>query len=209
MISCVECHRPPIVIVENVPEFASWILYRAWCSAFEALGYKLAPHMIDAADLGVPQHRRRIFIVATRSVQPIALHLPTIERVPFAKYIDHDASGWRPVSTCRPGVRTRVAKGRRNFPRGLFLSQHVTGHPGRSIDRPIGTITTKRHWALVREGRRGDEIRMLSTVELQRAMGFEDSYSLTGRAAIDCVLLGNAVVPKVAEHLVGATALAA
>lgn len=40
-----------------------------------ALGYSFAPHVIDAADHGVPQHRVRMFLVGTRSKAPLKLTL--------------------------------------------------------------------------------------------------------------------------------------
>jgi len=46
----------------------------AWAMALGALGYALAPHVIDAADLAVPQHRRRLYVVCARS-----RHVPTLK----------------------------------------------------------------------------------------------------------------------------------
>jgi DNA (cytosine-5)-methyltransferase 1 len=53
--------------VANVPEFLDWILYPAWADAMQRLGYSLAPHIVDCADLGVPQHRVRLFMVCSRA----------------------------------------------------------------------------------------------------------------------------------------------
>lgn len=60
VVSAAEMHRPPFLVIENVPEFAEWTLFPAWTAALNALGYTLAPHIIDAADHGVPQHRVRL-----------------------------------------------------------------------------------------------------------------------------------------------------
>lgn len=76
VVSAAEFHRPAVVLIENVPEFAKWTLYPAWCAAMTALGYALAPMVLDAADHGVAQHRRRIFIVGTRSKHPLEPHRP-------------------------------------------------------------------------------------------------------------------------------------
>ena len=57
VVTCAEVHRPAVVLVENVPAFARWVLFPAWCAALDALGYALAPMVLDAADAGVPQHR--------------------------------------------------------------------------------------------------------------------------------------------------------
>ena len=49
----------------------NWTLYPAWEDA--RLGYAVAPHLIDAADHGVPQHRERLFLVHLLA-QPAAAH---------------------------------------------------------------------------------------------------------------------------------------
>jgi DNA (cytosine-5)-methyltransferase 1 len=79
-----------------------------------------------------------------------------------------------------------------------FLTQHVTNHPGRSLERPIGTITTKQQWALVDD----DQIRMLTITELRRAMGFPEEYDLPSTKELAGRMLGNAVCPPVASELV-------
>jgi site-specific DNA-cytosine methylase len=101
VVSAAECHRPAVVLIENVPEFAAWVLYPAWCAAMHALGYALAPMVLDAADHGVAQHRRRLFVVATRSKHPIELHLPRLAHVGSASIIDFGAGRWQPIH--KPG----------------------------------------------------------------------------------------------------------
>jgi DNA (cytosine-5)-methyltransferase 1 len=197
VVSCLEAHRSPIAVIENVPEFLRWPLAPAWRAALNLMGYSLGDHIIDAADLGVPQSRKRLFIIATLSKAPLRLQIEKREHTPFRSFIDEDATGWRPVASCGAGVRSRVARARRNFPRGLMLSQYVTNHPGRSLDRTIGTITTKVQWAAVRR----NEIRFLNALELKRAMGFPDDFQLDGRLNMDCKLLGNAVAPPVAQEI--------
>src|SRR5690606_7947926 len=86
VISALEFHQPVAAIVENVPEFLGWALYPAWKTAMQALGYQLAPHIIDCADLGVPQNRIRLFIVCTRSRAPLRLQLPQCDHVPATSF---------------------------------------------------------------------------------------------------------------------------
>lgn len=202
VVSCLEVLRTPVCVVENVVELRSWVLYPAWCAALTALGYSISENIVDAADCGVPQSRKRLFLVLTRSRAPLHLDLEKRDHVPFANFIDESEGGWAPVSTRGRGVRERVAKARSNFPNGLVISQYVTNHPGRALARPLATVTTKTQLALVREGRHEDEIRFLNSLELRRAMSFPDSYVLDGRLSIDTKLLGNAVAPKVATAII-------
>lgn len=67
VVACAEYHRERIVLVENVAEFMEWALYPAWVDAMRRLGYSVSPHVIDAADCGVPQNRKRAFIVCVQS----------------------------------------------------------------------------------------------------------------------------------------------
>ena len=73
VVSAAEFHRPMVCVTENVKFFERWNLYPAWKMAMESLGYSVSPHIVDAANHGVPQHRERMFIVMTRSKSLIVL----------------------------------------------------------------------------------------------------------------------------------------
>lgn len=204
VVSATEYHRPAAVVVENVREFTSWALYPAWCAAMAALGYALAPMEIDAADHGVPQHRQRLFIVATRSASPITLRLPSRPRVPAADAIDFNTGRWAQVQ--RPGrsprTLARVAAGRSRFG-SRFVAPYYgsgSGQTGRSLERPLGTVTTRARWAVID----GDRMRMLTTAECRAFMGFPPGYLLPAQHTTALHMLGNAVCPPVARDLINA-----
>lgn len=204
VVSAAECHNPEAVVVENVPEFAGWKLYPAWCAAMHALGYALAPMVIDAADHGVPQHRRRLFIVATRSKHPIELAMPVRPHVGADSVLDFNAGRWSPIH--RPGrapaTLARIAAGRAAHG-SRFLAPYYgsgSGETGRSLSRPIGTITTRDRWAVID----GDRMRMVTADESRAFMGFPASYSLPPVHREAMHMLGNAVCPPVACDLINA-----
>lgn len=204
VVTCAEVHRPGAVVVENVPAFADWLLYQPWCAAMHALGYALAPMVLDAADSGVPQHRRRLFIVATRSRHPIELELPRRAHVPASAVVDFSAGRWSPVE--KPGrsraTLARVAAGRQRFG-ARFVAPYYgsgSGETGRSLDRPIGTVTTRARWALID----GDRMRMVLASEGREFMGFPAGYQLPANEAQAWHLLGNAVAPAQACDVISA-----
>lgn len=80
-----------------------------------------------------------------------------------------------------------------------------SGLTGRSLDRPIGTITTRARWALVD----GDRMRMLTTAENRAGMGFPDDYLLPDNHALALHLLGNANPPPLAAYAIDAIRKAA
>lgn len=202
VVTCLEVHRPPVALIENVPAFERWQLFPAWSSAMEALGYSLSPHLVDAADHGVPQHRERLFIVATRSKNPIRLNVGQAQHVPAINVVDFEAGRWSPIAKPGRSSRTlaRIAAGRKAHG-DRFVAPYYgsgSGETGRSLARPLGTVTTRDRWALID----GDRMRMLSANECRAAMGFPVGYQLptTHKDAIH--LLGNAVCPPVARDLI-------
>jgi DNA (cytosine-5)-methyltransferase 1 len=209
VVTACEVKRPPVAIIENVPSMARWVLYPAWCAALQALGYALAPMALDAADHGVPQHRLRLFVVATRSRRPIELKLPRRPHVPAAATISAASGKWSAIN--KPGrslaTLARIAAGRRVFG-DRFLAPYYSsgsGETGRSLDRPIGTLTTRARWAVID----GDRMRMVQASEGRELMGFPPGYALPASEAQAWELLGNAVCPPVACDLVQAIRRAA
>lgn len=209
VVTCAEVHRPAVAIVENVPELARWVLYPAWCAAMTALGYALAPMVLDAADHGVPQHRRRLIIVATRSRHPVVLDLPRRPHVAAGSVINFSAGRWSAID--KPGrsraTLARVASGRARFG-DRFLAPFYgsgSGETGRSLDRPIGTVTTRARWAVID----GQRMRMVSAGEGREFMGFPAGYQLPANEAQAWHLLGNAVPPVMACDVINAVRRAA
>lgn len=202
VVSCAEVHRPAFVLVENVPEFSEWALFPAWCSALQALGYALAPQVVDAADHGVPQHRRRLFIVASRSRAPLKLTVPRRSLVSAGQVIDFAAGRWSAIRRQGRSTNTlaRVEAGRREHG-SRFVAPYYgsgSGRSGRSLARPLGTITTRDRWAVID----GDRMRMLTTDECRAAMGFPAGYRLPAAHAQAVHMLGNAVCPPVATDII-------
>lgn len=200
VVSAAEFHRPPVLVVENVPEFAKWKLFPAWRLALEALGYSLSVNLIDSADCGLPQNRVRLFIVGTRSKHPFVIASPSREHSPATTIIDFDAGRWSEVKRPRRAAATleRYFHGRINFGKRFVFSYYGNTRTSRSIDRPLGTITTRDRWAIVD----GDRMRMLTVNEARAAMGFPAGYALPKNNRIAMHMLGNAVCPDAAEYVI-------
>jgi DNA (cytosine-5)-methyltransferase 1 len=207
VVSAMECHLPDAGLVENVVAFTRWKLYPAWCAALHALGYSIAPHIVDVADLGVPQHRERVFIALTRSAHPIELKLPRREHIPAASIIDFAAGRWSPIERKGRAAATlaRIARGREQHGDRFLSAFYSATKGGRGLDRPIGTITTRDRWAVID----GDRMRMLRIPEAKAAMGFRPDYQLPDNSREAMHLLGNAVPPPAAREVILALRAAA
>ncbi|MFS7187710.1 DNA cytosine methyltransferase [Serratia proteamaculans] len=189
-----ECLGVENIIVENVPEFLQWALYPAWEAAMQALGYSLAPHVVDCADLGVPQNRMRLFIICTKSKNPLFLNLPKLPHVSAESFIDFNAGRWSQVN--KPGraaaTLERIKNGRIQLGDRFLISYYGNSKSGRSLSRPIGTITTRDRWAVVD----GDRMRILTKEENMLAMSFPAEYIKPASHKLTVHMAGNAVPPK-------------
>lgn len=199
VVSCLEAHRTDLALVENVVEFRNWILYPSWAAALQRLGYHLTELIIDAADCGVPQNRIRLFIIASRRSRR-SVTLPKLPHRPAREIIDWSLPVTRSVRTLCPNTRARVRAGRKQHGDTFLIPYYSASKTGRSLDRPLGTVTTKERYALVV----GDRTRMLSAHEYRAAMGFAPSYWLPPNKTLAVHLLGNAVCPPVETQLLQA-----
>jgi DNA (cytosine-5)-methyltransferase 1 len=202
VVTAIECHRPAGAIVENVPAFQQWVLFEAWCAALRALGYSLAMHVLDAADHGVPQHRLRLFVFATRSRNPVQLRFRRRQHKPASSIIDFDAGAWTRIRSPRRAAATleRIASGRARHGDRFLVPYYGSGSglTGRSLERPIGTITTRDRWAVIDGGR----MRMLTKDENRKAMAFPAAYKLPEQHKEAVFMLGNAVPPPLARDVI-------
>ena len=55
--------RPRWLILENVVHMRPWSRYEELKESLEDLGYNVSEFILDASDFGVPQSRRRLFVV--------------------------------------------------------------------------------------------------------------------------------------------------
>lgn len=210
VLSCAEFHRPPLFIVENVPEFRKWVLYPTWKDGMQRLGYAMTEHVLDAADSGVPQHRERLFVVGVKAKHPLKLKFPKRPHVAASTILEWASGNWspilHPVKDRAPATLSRIAVGRKQFGKRFLIAYYGNESGGRSLDVPLGTVTTKDRFALID----GPNMRMLTLAEYQRAMAFPHDYAwgTTNREMV-LKMLGNAVPPPLARDVITATLQAA
>lgn len=193
-----EANRPRAVVVENVPEMMGWARYRSWRMGWSDLGYRVSEQVIDAADAGVPQHRRRLFVVASRTRKPIAIPQPTETHITARACIDLDGGSWSPWASWCERTRARIIRGRVDHGEEFLVAYYGSTDGGRSLDRPIGTLTTVDRYALVR----GDLARMLTVAEMLRLSSFPADYVLAGTKRDQVKMIGNGVPPRLAAHVI-------
>jgi len=208
VVDFAEIRRPRWIVCENVVDFQRWALLAPWLECLTRLGYGVEVQTVDAAAWGVPQHRPRTIVTAVRGRRAPRVLAPQLEPRPIGDVIDFDAGAWSLVADRVEATRARVERGRRDLGCDRFVMPYNgsgSGLTGRSLARPIGTITAADRWAVVD----GDRMRMLTIDELRAAMGFPAGYLLPPQRCHATQMLGNAIVPQVAAAAVRAVMEAA
>lgn len=127
--------------------------------------------------------------------------LPRRDHVGVGSIIQWDDHPWTPIHTTRrrPATLRRIAAGRERFgPR--FVAPYYgsgSGETGRSLDRPIGTLTTVDRWAVIDDER----IRMVQIPEAKAIMGLRQDYLLPTTKRDAMRMVGNMVSPVVATDI--------
>ncbi len=211
VIEYAQAFQPRWLVLENVIHMRPWSRYEELKNSLGQLGYKLKEHVLNSSDFGVPQARRRLFLMGDRERSP-EFDLPQQHQDPITAESILDIPGtWRmsPLFSQRRAKAT-IAKAERAFAaleeEASFLLVYY-GNDGsggwQPLDRPLRTITTVDRFALVEHDGDVWKMRMLQIPELRRAMGHGNDFKLPVGTRRDRIkLLGNGVCPPVMESVV-------
>ena len=206
---CLEALLPRWVVVENVPEMRVWNRYQELLDRLDHLNYRMVEMVLDASHYGVPQRRRRLFLVGGQGEWPMGQpqrHHP----VPVAESCLDPPGTWRtrPLSGLKPNTLVRICRGWEVLGKDkpfLVMYYGLKVDPGWSrLDAPLRTVVTRDRFGLVTPTPEGHTYRMLQVPELTRAMGFGEEFSFPSELPREARLrqLGNAVCPPVMERIV-------
>ena len=191
----VKAAEPIALILENVPDIAREGKRQHlddFKASLSSLGYKVSEHLLNAADYGVPQNRRRVFVMAMigdKSVEaPEPMSLTTSVGQAIPAWCLSAGNGSQMVSDSMNAYIERYerASGCR-IPRDLHL------------DRPARTLTVRNLC-----GATGDMLRLrlpsglrrtLTIQEAARLQSFPDWYTFRGSERSRFEQIGNAVPP--------------
>lgn len=205
-----EVLKPRWITLENVVHMKPWDRYGELLAELKALGYNVHEQIIDSSNFGVPQRRRRLFMIAElngkpQEVKPLNPYFLNVWNIlaPEGKY------KMTPLRTPRRAKDTLVRAERAIAELGedkpfLIVYYGSDGAGGwQRMDEPLRTVTTIDRFAYVEPTPEGHMMRMLQPDELRRAMGFPEHYqfpNVTRREKVK--LMGNAVCSPVMEAIV-------
>ncbi|UVM54082.1 DNA cytosine methyltransferase [Pseudomonas sp. B21-012] len=220
---------PTIVFLENVPGLAASGIFEEFTSWLrEECGYDVAtPMRVDAANLGVPQRRTRMILIATKGVSlKIASDIKPVVRSTVSDAIRGLESpplgrtqvGLDPLHFARRHSSLNIQRlqhiptdggGRESLPLALQLDCHKNARKGSFSDTygrmrwgdVAPTLTTG--CTDITRGRfaHPEENRAITLREAARLQSFPDDYIFIGNSAQIATQIGNAVPPKMMSNI--------
>lgn len=224
----IERYQPKIVFLENVPGLASSGIFDGFRANLEKLGYQIAkPLKLDASELGVPQRRTRMIMVAVKGVElstaiDIArlprktvrdvisdLPHPVIGRAAAEEDLLHYSRKHSALNIERLRHIPKDGGSRDLLPEHLQLACHKNRKKasfsdvyGRMRwDDVAPTLTTG--CTDITRGRfaHPEQDRGITLREAARLQSFPDNYKFVGNAGQVATQIGNAVPPKMMQSI--------
>ena len=212
IVSIAKYHKPKVLLLENVKNFEKHdngnTLKRVY-KELDDIGYKVFHSVLCASDYGVPQQRKRIYIVAFRKdlgiekfEYPVKLNEYKVVKDILVNQIDNKIKGQYRIT--RECVIHDNEKKRQNQ---LYrIGEIGLGRQGERIYSIYGQATTLSSQGGGLGGKTGmylirNRVRKLYPRECARLMGFPDEFILADSQEKNYKQFGNSVVVDVLQYI--------
>ncbi len=215
VLNYVKLFKPRWLIIENVVQMRAWTGYAQLIRELER-DYFLTPQVLDAAKFGVPQTRRRLFVVGDREMQPPDLSGRRWKSPSSVRQLLDPTGTWEAKPLYRPGrakgTLERAKRAMKALGEGVPYLIVYYGSDGaggwQRLDRPLRTLTTLDRFGLVEWNKSEPTLRMLQVPELKRAMGLPASFTMNHGTRRDRIkILGNGVCPPVVTKILSSVVI--
>lgn len=209
IIPWIRAMEPRWVIVENVNRMKKWNRHNELVQSIENCGYTVSDLLLNSADFGSAQARKRMFLICDREGSGVTREelLELAQATPLtARQIVDWGADYQTQLLHRPG-RAKATIERfdravnalgRNVP--FIIVYYGSDYAGgwQSVDAPLRTVTTVDRFGLVTWKKGKPYFRMLQPDELSKAMGGGEEHTLPFGTRRDKVkLCGNGVCSDV------------
>lgn len=198
--------RAPYVVFENVPQITAYSdVWSSFTGTLRGAGYNIWSEVVNAADFGVPQNRKRLLVIATLEGSIAPARRPrrhqtvreAIADLPFEDPTIANHTAMEMSDANRARIR-RTKKDGGNHRQGRTFSD---SYSRMFWDKAAPTITTR--CVSFSNGRFGhpEYHRALTVREAARLQGFPDHFVFEGGVWTAARQVGNAVPPPLASWM--------
>jgi len=199
MKEVIELRTPKVFVAENVNGLANMgDVLSVIESDFKNINppYEVKTHFLNAANYGVPQKRKRLFIVGVRSDldSNFLTPLPSTEGNPITAQEALKDLEFTPDENNEkdhPPNHDEIS-GAKNY------GEHLQGNKPIAADKPSPTIRSEHHGNIEFHYKLD---RRLSVREAARLQSFPDDFVFAGSMSSNYKVLGNAVPPVLGWHI--------
>ena len=207
----IEIFKPRWVLVENVNRMRKWDRHEDMLVSLEKCGYKVNQLLLNAADFGTPQSRKRLFLICDRNGSTITkkdLLVSHRKRMRTAKEILDSPGIYRSTPLFKPNrAKSTIERAERAIEKlgestPFLIVYYGSDYAGgwQSLNTPLRTVTTLDRFGLVTWEKNEPMLRMLQPRELLRAMGAGVGHKLPVGTRRDKIkLCGNGICSPVME----------
>ena len=211
--------EPKVFIYENVRNLLNHDKGNTWrviSEVFHSLGYRVSYSILDAANYGIPQHRRRLFVIGYKTTNTY-FNFPQFKELNYVMsdflidncgfgHFSHDEKGDLVIEKI-PGIVDEKYILTPLLYKYVMRGGTKTWYQKPEINKPIARTLLKtmgnRHRAGVDNYVSSDgsdelgKVRMLSEREAHRLMGYTDDYKIVVSRAQAYKQAGNSIVVDV------------
>ncbi len=218
--------KPKFIIGENVPgllrrKVEDELVFPTILQTFTDLGYKMFYKVLDASDYGIPQKRKRLFLVGcldhsiefefpsqTHTVNLSSVLENTLEGALIVKQLPKDVvfaftnnQKLNVTGTPHPFLKTNVDLGRISFGKRESPTHAEIVDPQGMSKTIICAYSFQPRLYVAIKCKRTSYLRTFTNTELAMIQGFPKTYKFIGTQANVVKQIGNAVPPNIVTQI--------
>lgn len=191
----IELKKPKVFVAENVEGLTTMegvldVIKKDFSSIKPS--YDVSTHLLNATDYGVPQTRKRLFIVGVRGDQGVTFSPPE------PTHASNPLTAKEALKDLEDNQQDSFPLNHDEISGAKNYGEHLQGNTAIEADKPSPTIRSEHHGNIEFHYKLD---RRLSVRECARLQSFPDEFEFAGSMSSNYKIVGNAVPPVLGWHI--------